>query len=193
MVFHLAQNQLALTGGGVALSKSLWLGLAVLFWYVLPVIILIDRRVALALKRPFQLLLLLMVVRGVIEGLMLYVFRNWSPFYGIAHDLLCGALLLGWCARNRHLRNPVDRVTDAPLLWRHAWATGVLFIPEIYYAWFMQAHFTTQGASPVYFVPDDDAYLQVLTVTTAVNIAICAYLVLFLHDWLHGHTQRSRS
>jgi hypothetical protein len=193
LAFHAAQNRFALTGGNVALCKGIWLGLAVLFWLVLPALILADARIAPALKQPFGLLLLLMGARGAAELLMLYVFRNWSPFYGIAHDLLCVALLWGWCFRRRGLRTAGHGVQRASALWRHAWFTGALFVPEIYYAWYMQAHFTTRGASPVYFVPDDAAHSQVLAVTTVVDAAALAYLCLFLFAWLHGNAQRTRS
>ena len=42
--FFLAQNHLALTGGAIAWQKGLWLGLAVLYWFVLPVLIVCDAR-----------------------------------------------------------------------------------------------------------------------------------------------------
>jgi hypothetical protein len=193
LAFHAAQNRFALTGGGVALSKGIWLGLAVLFWLVLPALILADWRIAAALKQPFRLLLLLMAARGVAELSMLYFFKNWSPFYGIAHDVLCAALLWGWCARHLAVRHAGRNDPRATLLWWHALFTGALFLPEIYYAWYMQAHFTTRGASPVYFVPDDAAHQQVLAVTTAVDAFALAYLCCFLVAWLHGNAQRTRS
>jgi hypothetical protein len=193
LAFHAAQNRLALTGGSVALSKGIWLGLAVLFWLVLPALILADARIAPALKQPFMLLLLLMGARGVAELLMLYVFMNWSPFYGIAHDVLCVALLWGWCFRRRGPGAADHRDPLASAMWRHAWVTGALFLPEIYYAWYMQANFTTRGTSAVYFVPDDAAHSQVLAVTTAVDAVALAYLCLFLFAWLHGQAQRTRS
>jgi hypothetical protein len=192
LAFHEAQNRFALTGGSVALCKGIWLGLAVLFWLVLPALILVDARIAPALKHPFGLLLLLMGARGAAELLMLYVFRSWSPFYGIAHDLLCVSVLWGWCLRHPGLHTAGQGDPKASALWRHAWFTGALFLPEIYYAWYMQAHFTTRGTSPVYFVPDDAAHQQVLAVTTVVDAAALAYLCLFLFAWLNGNAQRTR-
>jgi hypothetical protein len=193
LAFHALQNRVALAGGSLALSKGIWLGLAVLFWLVLPALILADRRIAAALMQPFRLLLLLMGARGVAELFMLYVFRNWSPFYGIAHDLLCAALLWGWCWRHRGLRTASSDNPPASTLWRHACFTGALFLPEIYYAWYMQSHFTTRGTNPVYFVPDDAAHQQVLAVTTVVDAVALAYLCLFLFAWLHGNAQRTRT
>jgi hypothetical protein len=193
LAFQVAQNRFALTGGSVAWSKGLWLGLAVLFWLVLPALILADTRVPSVLKQPFGLLLLLMGARGLAELLMLYVYRNWLPFYGIAHDLLCAALLWGWCLRHRGLRRAEPGDPPPSALWQHAWFTGALFLPEIYYAWYMQAHFTTRGASPVYFVPDDAAHQQVLAVTTAVDAVALAYLCAFLFTWLNGNAQRTRT
>src|SRR6185295_17280353 len=99
IVFHVSQNQMALTGGGVAWSKSVWLGCAILFWFVLPAFLVSDTRLAAAWRLPFALLLFLMGLRGVIELWMLYVSHNWSPLYGIAHDAACLAALWGFAFR----------------------------------------------------------------------------------------------
>ena len=76
------------------------------------------------------------------------------------------------------------------LLLMHSVVTGALFIPEVYYAGYMQAHFTTQGGAPVYFVPDNDAHRVVLGVTVMVDAFAVAYLGFFLRFWLYGKTQR---
>jgi hypothetical protein len=56
--------------------------------------------------------------------------------------------------------------------------------PEIYYAWYMQAHFQTRGGNAIYFVPDDGQHVVALAVTAAVDIALIAYLAAFLPAWL---------
>ncbi|MGM9480971.1 hypothetical protein ACS5PN_07250 [Roseateles sp. NT4] len=183
LVFHLLQNRLALTGGGIAWPKSLWLGCALLYWFVLPALLLRDTRLLPAWRLPFAALLALMGLRGVIELWMLYVSHNWSPFYGIAHDGLCLAALWGLALRARAVFG------THRLALVHALATGLLFIPEIYFAWYMQAHFQTQGEKPLYFVPDDEAHAHVLALTTAADAAALLYLPAFLYAWLHGKTE----
>lgn len=191
-VFHVLQNRMALTGGGVAWSKSAWLGCAILFWFVLPALLVSDSRLPAAWRMPFSLLLFLMGLRGVIELWMLYVAHNWSPLYGIAHDAVCLAALWGLAFRAAAGTASMQR---AGLPWTvciHAIATGLLFIPEMYFAWYMQANFSTKGDHPVYFVPDDAAHAHVLALTAAVDAATVLYLPGFLYAWLYGKTQIAR-
>jgi hypothetical protein len=192
IAFHLLQNRMALTGGGIAWPKSLWLGCTILFWFALPALLTSDARLATAWRMPFAVLLILMGLRGVIELWMLYVSHNWSPFYGIAHDVVCLAALWGLALR---------AAAGTPRLWQaglqrtafvHAMATGLLFIPEIYFAWYMQANFRTQGEHPLYFVPDDAAHARVLALTAASDAVAVLYLPGFLYAWLHGKTKVAR-
>jgi hypothetical protein len=189
VAFHAVQNWMALTGGGIAWPKSVWLGCTILYWFVLPALLVGDVRLGVAWRRPFALLLALMVLRGVIELWMLYVSHNWSPFYGIAHDAACLAMLGGFAFRAA-AGTPSWRQGGLPrTACVHAIATGLLFIPEMYFAWYMQANFRTQGDHPVYFVPDDAAHTRVLHLTAAADAAAVLYLPAFLYAWLHGNTE----
>ena len=119
-----------------------------------------------------------MFVRAVIEGWMLYVTFSWSPWYGIAHDVLCVIVLTAFAALVSPC-NSLERIMRA-----HLWVTAAFFIPEMYFAWYMQAHFITQGKSAVYFVPDDPAYAEVLRATAVTVVCLALYLPLFLGRWL---------
>jgi hypothetical protein len=184
-VFFVVQNRLAPVGGEVAFVKALWLGLALLFWLVLPALIVGDSRLESAVRRPFQLLLALMAARGVAELVMLYGFRNWSPSYGIAHDLLCLGVLSAWGINRLGRRSAIADPTLSRTLLIHLFFTAALFLPEIYFAAYMQAHFTTAGAAAVYFVPDDGRHRLVLAVTAVVDALATAYLGFFLYAWLN--------
>lgn len=186
--FHVLQNRLALTGGGIAWPKSAWLGCAILFWFVLPAFLVGDRRLSAAWRMPFAVLLLLMGVRAVVELWMLYMSHNWSPFYGIAHDIVCLAALW-WFAYRAAAGSSLRLSGLRRTVFVHAVATGALFIPEMYFAWYMQANFHTQGESPIYFVPDDEAHARVLALTTAASAAAVLYLPAFLYAWLYGKTE----
>lgn len=179
LAFHLVQNRMSLTGGGIAWPKSVWLGCTLLYWFVLPALWVSDARIGAAWHRPFAWLLLLMVLRGVAELWMLYVSHNWSPWYGIAHDASCLVVLWGAAFRAAAIRT-----SRTSLL--HALATGLLFVPEIYFAWYMQAHFRTAGENPLYFVPNEAAHAWVLGVTMAADAAALLYLPGFLYAWLNG-------
>jgi hypothetical protein len=190
--FHLLQNRMTLTGGSVAAAKSVWLGCAVLYWFVLPALLVADARLGTVWRRPFACLLALMILRGLIELWMLYVSHNWSPFYGIAHDVVC--LVALWWLALRAAGSVVPRQAGLPrVAFVHALATGLLFVPEIYFAWYMQANFSTKGDQPVYFVPDDPAHAHVLTLTAIANAAALLYLPGFLYAWLNGKTDIARA
>jgi hypothetical protein len=183
--FFEIQNRMGLLGGQIAWSKSVWLGCAILFWLVLPALIAGDARLPTSTKRPFVWLLGLMGARALIEPLMLYQFKNWLPAYGVMHDVLCLAVLWGWCA--------LDRLRPHHLMRCHAFFTGALFIPEMFYAVYMQTHFATRGDQAIYFVPDDGSHALALGVTAAVDAIAVVYLVFFLSRWLYVSPDRTHS
>jgi hypothetical protein len=176
--FYVAQNALRPVGGEIALVKLLWLAGAVLLWGVLPPLLAADARLGQSLRRAFAALCALMLARAAIEGWMLYVSLNWSPWYGIAHDVLCAVLLLVIAARIAP-RNGLEHVAR-----RHLAVSAAFFVPEMYFAWYMQAHFVTRGAAAVYFVPDDASHIRVLLVTGVTVVCLAAYLAMFLRRWL---------
>lgn len=179
-VFFRVQNRSAALGGAISWQKLAWLAGAILLWVVLPALIAADPRLSTEWRWPFLVLLALMLARGVIELWMLYVSRNWSPWYGIGHDVVCAAVLLGYAVALQPA-GPLE-----PLMRLHLGVSGALFGPEIYFAWYMLAHFNTKGDNAIYFVPDDPAYKAVLRVTAATVAFLAAYLPLFLYYWLHG-------
>jgi hypothetical protein len=119
-----------------------------------------------------------MLARAVVEGWMLYVTLDWSPWYGIAHDALCAVVLLALAARSPP-RNALESTVRM-----HLWVTAAFFIPEMYFAWYMQAHFVTKGAAAVYFVPDEPAYADVLNATSVAVVCLIIYLPVFLWRWI---------
>lgn len=186
--FFWAQNQFKPVGGDISWAKLFWLMYAVLFWFVLPALLAADPRLTPSWHRPFAALAILMLARGLVELWMLYVALTWSPWYGIVHDIVCMATLavFAWTLRERRT-GAVERTVFVHLI-----VTTVIFFPEIYFAWYMQAHFTTTGESAIYFVPDDPRYSDVLAVTAAVVVFSSVYFPLFLYRWLHGATDRTR-
>jgi len=189
IAFYWAQNQFKPVGGDVSWAKVFWLMYAILFWLVLPALLAADPRLAPSWHRPFAVLAILMLARGWVELWMLYVALNWSPWYGIGHDIVCMSTLaiLAWTLRERRTG------TIEGTVFVHLIVTTAIFLPEIYFAWYMQAHFATTGEGAIYFVPDDPRYSDVLTVTTAVVVFLSAYLPVFLYRWLHGATNRTRT
>jgi hypothetical protein len=186
--FYWMQNEMRPVGGTISGPKLVWLAYAILLWLVLPALVTGDPRLGAAWRRPFLALFVLMLARGVIELWMLYVALIWSTWYGIGHDAACVAVLFAcaWRLKER-AQSRLER-----LVLLHLGVSALMFGPEIYFAWYMQAHFNTKGDEAIYFVPDDPAYAAVLRATTAAVGFLTLYFPFFLYQWLHGAPERDR-
>jgi hypothetical protein len=191
VTFHAVQNRGGIVGGEIAFSKAVWLALAILLWLVLPTFIVLDARLDRRSRAGFAWLLGLMAARGIGEPFMLYLFHNWTPWYGIGHDLLCCAALVACGMRARAAGSYRASRADFAV-GVHTVVIALTFFPEIYYAWYMQAHFNTRGGEAIYYVPDNGLHEVALGITASVDIALCAYLAWFVPTWLHGQAARPR-
>jgi hypothetical protein len=176
--FYVAQNTLRPVGGEIALVKLLWLAGAVLLWGVLPPLLASDARLGLPMRRAFATLCVLMLARAAVEGWMLYVSLTWSPWYGIAYNVLCAVVLLVLAVRIVP-RNGLERVAR-----RHLVVSAAFFAPETYFAGYMLSRFVTRGEAAVYFVPADASHARVLLHTAIVVVCLVGYLAMFLRRWL---------
>jgi hypothetical protein len=192
VVFHGVQNRGGIVGGEIAFSKAAWLALAIWLWIVLPVFIVLDGRLPWLCRAAFAWLLGLMAARAVAEPIMLYAFHNWTPWYGIGHDVLCMAALAA-CGLHARAAGAWRASPAARAIGVHTIVVALTFVPEVYYAWYMQAHFHTRGGEAIYYVPDDGLHEVALGITAAVDIALGAYLAWFLPTWLHGQAARPGS
>ncbi len=172
ILFGYGQNHLGNTGGHIALPKLLWLMTAIWAWYIQPILLLTDARVEGVARLGVKALLVLMGIRAVVEGVMLYGTHNWSPVYGIVFNV-CVMLLLGWVAW---------RIQG--ILAMHMLALLLMFVPECGFALYMKIQFITDGDTPIYFVPDDPRYQLILRFTWAAVLAAWAWQSYFLRYWL---------
>ncbi len=125
-VFYYFQNHSHGLGGSIALPKLLWLSYALWFWYFLPVLIASDRRLSRQLRQVYWVFWLNMVLRAIAELWMMYVSRNWHPYYGIGHDLFSALLIFALLFReegdtisrledNRSPQPPLERGANTKL------------------------------------------------------------------------------
>jgi len=189
LAFYVFQNRYAPVGGSIAPAKLAWLAFAILFWIVLPAFIALDGRVPETLRQAFATLFVLMVARGVVELWMLYVTLGWSPWYGIAHDVVCLAAI-AVCALRAQQRGAYDSPFGA---WMgvHLAVTAAMFLPEIYFAHYMVTNFATTGEGAIYFVPGDPRHQTVLQVTATAAGLLAVYAPVFLRRWLVGTPDRA--
>ena len=110
--FWRRQNNGRAVGGAISLPKSLWLSYTVIAWFFLPFVFLPHPDLTYELKLLLLLHLGSWWIRGPLELLMIYRWFNWSPRYGIAHDLLHAAMLGTGLVLLRHslFLHPVNRL-----------------------------------------------------------------------------------
>lgn len=179
--FYSMQNSGALPGGEISAIKLAWLGCAILFWYLLPGLLLMDGRMPPAARRACIILLVSMLVRGVVELFMMYKTDNWHPWMGIGHDIFMFVLMLV-------VTMPLFRESGG-LYARYLAVATAMFVPEAGFAWYMLTYATDPGAT-VYFVSGDPRHGGIMTVTAVCVTALIVYLVLFSRHWLYGQTKR---
>lgn len=179
--FYSMQNSGALPGGQISAIKLAWLGCAILFWYLLPGLLLMHGRMPPAARRACIVLLASMLVRGGVELFMMYKTDNWHPWMGIGHDVFMIFLMLV-------VTIPLFRESDRLYAGYLAVATA-MFAAEAGFAWYMLTYATDPGAT-VYFVSGDPRHGGIMTVTAVCVTALIVYLVLFSRHWLYGQTKR---
>jgi hypothetical protein len=179
-VFYWLQNNDYLPGGHISLVKLAWLGYAILFWYLLPGLLLMDARMPAGARRVCIALLAGMLLRGVVELVMMYASGNWHPWMGISHNLLMLMLL---SATLVPLVNHAERLYSIYFL-----VAMLMFIPESGFAWYMLNYASEPGAT-VYFVPGDPQHRGVMTITGACVLALSIYLYFFYRQWMNDQTR----
>lgn len=207
VVFYYFQNHWHGLGGSIALPKVLWLGYALWFWYFLPLMIGSDTRISSNLRRLYWILWLNMVFRAIAELGMMYVGRNWHPYYGISHDLFSALLIFvllfkekagvfaqteGEREFNSHLlltlsslETPIDKAVRFNFR-----VMGVMFWIEASFAWYMVQHVHSDKGL-VYFVPGNHEHLGIMLVTWVVVIGLTIQQFVFARQWLYEPIERS--
>lgn len=177
MTFYYVQNGGYLAGGDIAFTKLVWLSYAILYWFVLPLLIMLNNAVPDMWRRIYQVFFLIMLARAVCELIMMYVFSNWSPYYGIAHDAFSIFALTGLIVLN------YGRISKGIYLYTACVIIAMLIV-EIFFVQYMVSNVNSENI--VYFVPFNEIHNRVLTSTSTINILLTVYLYVFTRKWIDG-------
>lgn len=93
--FYFKQNKGAFVGGPISWPKALWLYHAIFSWFLFPLVYLTFPDLHISLKVIIGLHAVIWWIRGPLELVMIYKFFNWTPRYGITHDVVHAILLFG--------------------------------------------------------------------------------------------------
>lgn len=177
--FYSYQNVGNLPGGNIALSKVLWLGCIIFFWFFAPLLLLLEKGINKTDRWLLQLHMANVWIRGFIELFMMYQYQNWQPTYGISHDILSmiGLLILVVFCRNR-----LSSFIKYFLI-----VITMTFFIEACFAQYMLTYVNNEN-SPVFFVPAGSEHQIILTITWFVLIFLSGYLIYFIKYFLRNKT-----
>jgi hypothetical protein len=180
--FHRKQNQKGTRGGRISPPKVAWLFFAIYFWFIVCPAVALDPAVPSAAAWVLGLFGASMWIRGAAEMYLLYVTKSWRPPYGIGHDVVCIALVLGGLAwHHEHWTGPLA----AQDLWALALIGQVLvsLIIEIAYAalFFHAVEGATTGEEGVWFADEEQArFRRINRLTFAFNVPMYGTLAALL-------------
>lgn len=188
--FRARQNKGDIVGGDISWPKSLWLSYTITAWFVLPLLI-IGVFSAGPQAWPTTLWvayvghLVSWWVRGPLELFMIYKWFNWSPRYGIAHDLAHATFLIltiAWAFLNSEITHWFA-VPGAAIAALFMLITVFMTFAETLFA-FLFSHERTKGEDLLYFASDEPRWRMINRITT--TVVILAYAHLFFQSLLVG-------
>ena len=186
LAFYRGQNNSARIGGGISAPKAIWLTYAVYVWFFMTPILALESNVALHFRIILGTFAVSMWIRGVAELLMLYIWKNWRPPYGIAHNILSIFILVGGCFLYiDKLSLQADNLSQ--------WLLGYIIfliaamVCETYYA--IRFHDTVQGQTTgdtgIWFASADQAKFQrINTITAICNTPLVGFTLAFILTWV---------
>ncbi|MCK6550068.1 hypothetical protein L6R52_29810 [Myxococcota bacterium] len=180
--FARGQNTHGKLGGAISRPKQLWLGFTVYTWFCVCPLLALDPAVNGALRGILGVFGASMWIRGIAELVMLYRTKNWRPPYGIGHDVLCVALVLGGLILGRETITTLTSTLD---LWTLALVAAILvsLVLEIYYAYtfFHLVEGQTTGEEGVWFAHEEDPrFVRINRITAAGNLVLYTFLMAYL-------------
>ncbi|WP_413289281.1 hypothetical protein [Bdellovibrio sp. HCB337] len=167
------------TGGPISWPKSFWLAYTVSTWFLLPIIFLLHPNLPSGFHAVFIVHLLSWWIRGPLELFMIYKWFNWSPRYGISHDIfhlaLCGYFLSqNWSEIQASLGTPIGNLaTVFCLIIIFTTCAEILFA-----ALFLRFRSQQEEKELIYFASDDPKWIFINRVTLSVVLVAMSHLIL---------------
>jgi hypothetical protein len=175
IAFFMYQNKEGRIGGKMAWCKLFWLDYTLITWFFLPLVFYYQGKSG-GVYTTIYALSISMWVRGIIELIMMYGTKNWTPPIGITHDIFTFLLVAVSLIMGPHLEL-IELIFGGSLLL----SLGL----ETYYAWgfYMIVRHQTKGDDAIWFASKENpAFAQILKVTTVGNIILYPILLWFISN-----------
>ena len=176
--FKKQNSKKAWTGGPISKPKSHWLAFTVWNWFFLPFFFLLTSEFPSQLVLFFVFHLISWWLRGPLELFMIYKWFNWSPRYGIAHDLF--HFFTGLCILVMTFEMSVLNESAMAL---SAFILSVLILLttlfETAFAYLFKSTRTKEEEEQnIYFASDDPKWIFINRVTLTCVIISYSFLIL---------------
>ena len=180
--FYRNQNRVNRIGGHISKPKTVWLCFALYLYFILPVLSyeVFDDRLNHGTRVSLVLFSVLLYLRALLQPLLMYRLKIWTPILGIAYNLLCSCFLI-----NRYFKVDFQRLTrsdyDVQIDLLLAICLGVL-LTDSFYAWsfYKIVGRDTQGEDAIWYASNDNpAFDRINRITFRLNILFIIALVLW--------------
>lgn len=165
------------TGGPISTPKAFWLAYTVSTWFFFPLIFVFNPLVSPAVKLILAFHLLSWWIRGPLELVMIYKWFNWSPCYGITHDIFHLISLISLIIINYHEIQNFGPINIMAITF--VGMTIIATLAEILFAYlFFTVRSKEEEKENIYFASDDPKWIFINRLTFIVVCSVMIHLTL---------------
>jgi hypothetical protein len=168
--YYLRQKRNAKMGGEISLPKTFWLFFALYCYYILPFLLLWEVPFNAFWSRVMVSMLLVNYSRLIVQGLSMYVYKNWHPIHGMIWNLSAAVIILSVTLVNWDRQVPT---LNAPGYVVFLLLYLVLVLTDTYYAYTFKEIVgkSTTGDHPVWFASNrDPRFTKINRITSRNNV-----------------------
>jgi hypothetical protein len=163
------------SGGEISFAKALWLGMTILYWFIIPIMIICTQKEDRAVRMIYSIFLINMLLRAVIELILMYEYNAWKYEYGLGHNIFSFILLAGLIIFNKQPK----------ILLHTAILMLIMFIAESYFAYYMieyvRDHYMTDD---IWFISWNVRHMTNNVITIFMLLILCLWQSYFYLKWV---------
>lgn len=177
LFMHFKQNKGGKMGGNISPAKSLWLFYCIYSWFIFIPYIYFTQDIPEPYKTTWIGFSIWFWIRGVIEMIMMFITKNWTPPIGITHNISCFLLLV---FLPFFIEEKFESFASALTLYHLSLILSIIM--ETYYAfafWKIVGEKTKGDEAVWYANKEDPKFKRVVLVTAIANWPIYGGLIFF--------------
>ncbi|GAB4015410.1 MAG: hypothetical protein Fur0010_14420 [Bdellovibrio sp.] len=177
LFFYWKHNKNPKLGGAISLSKALWLIYAIYTWFIFIPYLVFAHNLPPFVTVVWKVFWFWMVFRGIVEIYMMYVSKNWSPIYGISHDLSCLIILI---AGTIYYLPSYAQLPSVLVAFHYSLILSLALETYYAYSFFQIVKEKTKGEHAIWFASKDDPrFKKLVFITGLMNWPLYAVLILY--------------